>query len=220
MKFPKMHAKDVLDSWVMELNLSTYKELANALGVSPNTLDTWKARGEIPDKWYKKFSSISLARYESESNRSFDTKLIKTISDLSASNSIIYAPIISAKASAGSGAIHYDVETVGQLMIDRMMFKILPNLQNIRAVEVSGDSMYPTLKDGDFVIIEEGEQFSGEGIYVLQFDSMLLVKRLQGSSRGIRVLSDNIYYKEDEYIPEDDQRTFQIVGKVVLRIQR
>lgn len=193
--------------------LRNQKDIATFFGIKEPSVTNWKKDGDIPsDRLYalEEECGVSLRQFIIEDQEVHQSPI----------SSIIKAPIISAKASAGVGIAHYDVESVGELLIDRMMFKILPNLQNVRAIEVSGDSMYPTLKDGDYVVIEENVHFSGEGIYVLQFDGMLLVKRLQATSRGLKVLSDNVYYKDDEYAPDDDQRTFQVVGKVVLRIQR
>ncbi len=135
-------------------------------------------------------------------------------------NQMIKAPIMSVKASAGSGREQHEVITTGELLIDRMLFKVLPNLKNIRAIEVEGDSMYPTLKEGDYVVIEENTHFSGDGIYVLHYDGVLLVKRLQADIDGIEILSDNQSYGKRKYDPNDDQRLFHIAGKVILRMQR
>lgn len=133
---------------------------------------------------------------------------------------MISAPIMSIKASAGSGREQHEIVTNGELLIDRMLFKVLPNLKNIQAIEVEGDSMYPTLKDGDYVVIEKNSNFSGDGIYVLQYDGVLLVKRLQADIDGIEILSDNQSYGKRKYDPNDDQRLFHIAGKVILRMQR
>jgi phage repressor protein C with HTH and peptisase S24 domain len=93
-------------------------------------------------------------------------------------------------------------------------------LDNIQAVRVRGDSMNPTLREDDYVVIELEERFSGDGIYVLSWDGILLVKRLQAGNMVIKVLSDNQSFESMEYNPTEDQRTFHIIGKVILRIQR
>lgn len=151
-----------------------------------------------------------------EHGASVDSSETKTTKN----SKIVTVPIMSVKASAGRGNEHYDVVTTGELLIDRMLFKVLPNLKDIRAIEVEGDSMYPTLKEGDYVIIEENSHFSGDGIYVLQWDSVLLVKRLQAGAGKIDIISDNQRYAVNTFDPMDDQRSFHIVGKVILRMQR
>lgn len=52
-------AKNILDIWIKDQKLSTYKELADYLKSSPNTLDTWKARGKIPEKHILKYTQMN-----------------------------------------------------------------------------------------------------------------------------------------------------------------
>ncbi len=198
----------------------TDKELCEKIDfLNYATLDTWKNRDNIPDKKLRmiaKFLGVDHLFLE------FGEIDVLGSSDNAPniSNQMIKAPIMSVKASAGRGNEHYEVVTTGELLIDRMLFKILPNLKNIRAIEVEGDSMYPTLKEGDYVVIEENNHFSGDGIYVLQWDSVLLVKRLQAGAKKIDIISDNQSYAVNTFNPTDDQRSFHIVGKVILRMQR
>lgn len=133
----------------------------------------------------------------------------------------ISVPIVSAKASGSPvGEIHYDVEIKGEVSIAKMLFKTMPNINNIQAIEVIGNSMSPRINPGDYVIVDKKDNFDHDGVYVLQFDSMLLVKRLQVTTRGIKIISDNRSYDEDVYDPNDDQRMMHIVGKVILVINR
>jgi len=130
-------------------------------------------------------------------------------------------PIVSAKASGSPvGEIHYEVITKGELSIARMLFRTMPNVENIQAIEVIGNSMSPRINPGDYVIIDKADSFNQDGVYVLQFDSMLLVKRLQVTTKGIKIISDNRSYDDDMYDPEDDQRMMHIIGKVILVINR
>ncbi|MFY9141490.1 XRE family transcriptional regulator [Sulfuricurvum sp.] len=136
-------------------------------------------------------------------------------------NKFISVPIVSAKASGSPvGEIHYDVEIKGEVSIAKMLFKTMPNINNIQAIEVIGNSMSPRINPGDYVIVDKKDNFDHDGVYVLQFDSMLLVKRLQVTTRGIKIISDNRSYDEDVYDPNDDQRMMHIVGKVILVINR
>jgi phage repressor protein C with HTH and peptisase S24 domain len=170
-------------------------------------------------------------RYDKQEEGNIPTHLAKRVTENAVPNGIqslnspdlIPVPIISAVAGmALEGIEHFEVETSGQLLIDQMMFKVLPNLKNIQALRVDGNSMLPTLKPDDYVILELGDVFNGEGIYALQWDSMLFVKRLQASEqRGvIDIISDNQSFPVKQFNPKDDQRAFNIIGKVILRIQR
>lgn len=53
-------AKETLEKWLVEIGLKTYKELANYLSVSQNTLDVWKQRGRIPEKHILKYTQMKI----------------------------------------------------------------------------------------------------------------------------------------------------------------
>ncbi len=75
----------------------------------------------------------------------------------------------------------------------------IPNLKGeLIGVEISGDSMYPTLVNGDIVVcepIERGEALRENHIYVIVTD-VVVAKRIQqikahGQVKSIRLISDN-----------------------------
>lgn len=204
----------------------TQQQISDALGkdiTSVSRYENGKGSQNMPFIFKKKLTNL----FTNEEFIYIETgKIIESSqkSDLSEiqydETKMISAPIMSIKASAGCGREQHEIITTGELLIDRMLFKVLPNLKNIRAIEVEGDSMYPTLKEGDYVVIEENMNFTGDGIYVLQYDGVLLVKRLQADIDGIEILSDNQSYGKRKYDPNNDQRLFHIAGKVILRMQR
>lgn len=204
----------------------TQQEIADALGkdiTSVSRYENGKGSQNMPFIFKKKLTNlftIEEFRYIETGDKVESSQKLELFNNQYDETKMVSAPIMSVKASAGRGNEHYDVVTTGELLIDRMLFKVLPNLKDIRAIEVEGDSMYPTLKEGDYVVIEENNHFSGDGIYVLQWDSVLLVKRLQAGAGKIDIISDNQSYAVNTFNPTDDQRSFHIVGKVILRMQR
>ena len=61
-------------------------------------------------------------------------------------------------------------------------------------IRVEGDSMAPTLDDGDDILVDGGDAAARlrDGIYVLRMDDVLMVKRLARAPGGrLSVLSDN-----------------------------
>lgn len=225
-----MFKKEIADRLIEvrkdKLGYSDQKIFAEKIGVKWRTLQTYE-QGTVKKMPLSYFDLLNEQfnvskewiltgkgeMLESDQPKKADSVIVDT-------DKMISAPIMSVKASAGRGNENYEAVITGELLIDRMLFKVLPNLKNIRAIEVEGDSMYPTLKEGDFVIIEENQHFSGDGIYVLQWDSVLLVKRLQAGAGRIDIISDNQQYAVNTFDPTDDQRSFHIVGKVILRMQR
>lgn len=211
---------------IRERNGLTQPELGSKIGIDATAVSRYeKGKGakDIPYQLKQKLTNVfsieEITYIEIGKNDKSDQK--SDSSDIQYNeNKMISAPIMSVKASAGNGREQHEVITTGELLIDRMLFKVLPNLKNIRAIEVEGDSMYPTLKEGDYVVIEENMNFTGDGIYVLHYDGVLLVKRLQADIDGIEILSDNQSYGKRKYDPNDDQRLFHIAGKVILRMQR
>ena len=106
------------------------------------------------------------------------------------------------RASAGPGAIPAGEEAAPYFAFDRRWLKALTgaSADHLSIIRVEGDSMAPTLNDGDDILIDR--RFVGEpprdGIYVLRIDEGLLVKRLAVHPMGrlVTVQSDNPAYPD------------------------
>ena len=86
-------------------------------------------------------------------------------------------------------------------------------VDNLRIVFNSGDSMHPTLGDGDMALIDVSKKSpSSAGIFAL-FDGIgLVIKRLESTgAQKIKIISDNPKYSPFEK-PKDD---ISIIGKVI-----
>lgn len=122
-------------------------------------------------------------------------------------------PILGLKASAGYGHENFTVEPIGVFKLSKTILAGM-NMANLNNIQVTGDSMSPTLEDGDWITFSAG-MIAGNGIYVLNNMGELYIKRLQFKMDGtIEVISDNQKYsteklKRDELI---------IVGKCLLRL--
>jgi transcriptional regulator with XRE-family HTH domain len=118
----------------------------------------------------------------------------------------IVIPLLENAASAGYGAdLEGDDAPVRYVQVPRHLAKY-PHLASL---PVKGDSMEPTLHDGDLVVCDGGG-WDGDGIYVLKTFDTSYVKRVQMTSKGYEVISDNKMYKS---ITESIE-TLSIVGKV------
>ncbi len=118
-------------------------------------------------------------------------------------------------ASAGSGALDAGEQATGQFGFDpRWLRKLSTNPSKLSIIQVAGDSMEPTLADGDDIMVDEGDSATSlrDGIYVIRYDDTLLVKRLSvGPAGKLTVISDNPAY------PSIDAktRTVDVIGRVV-----
>lgn len=87
---------------------------------------------------------------------------------------------------------------------------------NLSIVRVDGDSMAPTLNDGDDILVDLGDCHDRlrDGIYVLRIDDSVVVKRiaLHPSGRRVTVQSDNPAYPDWPDCSLDD---IKCIGRVI-----
>jgi hypothetical protein len=125
-------------------------------------------------------------------------------------------PVLELSASAGPGREPADYAAVlGHIdLAEQWARKRLgERLDRIRALPVKGDSMSPTINDGDLAFVDTScNHFEGEGVYVLVFNSTLLIKRLSAdfATQRIQILSDNERHKPA--LAREDELT--ICGRV------
>lgn len=121
-------------------------------------------------------------------------------------------------ASAGPGALHDDERPVAHIGFDPAWLRRLGvgSSDDLSIIRVDGDSMVPTLNDGDDILVDRGDgaRRVRDGIYVLRRDDALLVKRLSlhPGTRCLTVASDNPAHPT---WPDCDPATIVIVGRVV-----
>jgi phage repressor protein C with HTH and peptisase S24 domain len=90
------------------------------------------------------------------------------------------------------------------------------NPAHLALIECRGDSMEPTLRDGDVLMVDTSVmEVRSSRIYVLEVEGNLLVKRIQRMLDGrLRIASDNPRY-EAELLTPSDRDPLRIVGEVV-----
>lgn len=106
--------------------------------------------------------------------------------------------VYSVQASAGPGMLNTDESIAEKLAFppDYLRHITKSHPRNLAIIGCKGDSMSPTLKDDDLVMIDTSKtDLSYEGIFVVKVDegAALLVKRIgRASRRGyIMLISDN-----------------------------
>lgn len=130
---------------------------------------------------------------------------------------MVLVPRLAIGASAGAGA-SVDGEAVeGSIAFDpRWLRELGADSRALSIIRVAGDSMAPTLNDGDDILVD-GADAAGrlrDGIYVLRMDDALMVKRIArapGQGR-ISVISDNDHYRSWDDLP---MTAVSLVGRVI-----
>lgn len=88
--------------------------------------------------------------------------------------------------------------------------------ENIRIINVRGDSMSGTIEPGDLLFVDISiKSFDGDGIYAFLYDDTAHVKRLQKMKDKLLVISDNKIYAAWEPIEKDEMNRVFVFGKVI-----
>lgn len=131
---------------------------------------------------------------------------------------LVQIPVLDVEASAGHGALAGAESQAGQFGFDEKWLRKLTQAKpaSLSIIKVVGDSMEPTLHDGDEVLVDVADDQSKlrDGIYVLRMDGALNVKRvaIEPQGRKISVVSDNSAYPSWQGL---DRRSINIVGRVL-----
>lgn len=132
-----------------------------------------------------------------------------------------------AEPSAGFGRLGVDAPEPKKVSISRFFLDELglkPN--HTIMLKVRGDSMEPTLKTGDRIVLDTSPS-SISGVTVFVSSGQLMVKRLSPTASGtIRIISDNDRYPSEEadvsrfrWGEPDGDDAITIIGRVAYRLQ-
>ncbi|EPG6260129.1 XRE family transcriptional regulator [Klebsiella aerogenes] len=171
-------------------------EIANALGVQPE----WLSSGE----GVMNTGGASAAKVQSRNSAS-DTFRVN---------------ILDLTVSAGPGIINNEfIEILRSVEYSEADARQMFNgrkADQIRIINVRGDSMSGTIEPGDLLFVDISVQrFDGDGIYAFLYDETAHVKRLQMMKDKLIVISDNKTYVPWEPIEKDEMNRVLVFGKVI-----
>lgn len=124
-------------------------------------------------------------------------------------------------ASAGAGALAADEAARAPIAFPtRWLRDLAGDPARLSIIAVEGDSMEPTLSDGDEILVDRGDgaERLRDGIYVLRQDEALIVKRIAmnparpSASRRFTIRSDNVGYPD---WPDCGSEDVSVIGRVV-----
>lgn len=128
-----------------------------------------------------------------------------------------YVPLYDAAASAGPGSENSETPTESLLAFrsDWLRYYVGASVQDLFGLTVDGESMEPTLRNRDTILVDKTKAHSRlDGIYVIRDEGTLKVKRLAFlRGRRIRIISDNALYPAQEI--EEGAPDFSILGRVI-----
>ena len=204
---------------------NNYSEFARAVGVAQASLARW-VKGEADP------SRMNLIKIADASGVNLEWLALgvgdmdgvepqskKSEVNLIASNDETFSVIEDCREvriSAGGGGFNdeykpYQTTKVEKAWLDSRRLKA----EDCAMFLVSGDSMYPTLKDGEEIIVDRSEKELKDGkIFVLNNEGAMLVKKVQITYNGITLISQNTEYAPIELNAEQANNLI-VIGQVV-----
>ena len=206
-------ARLFLDETIKEQRLR-YSDLSRLIGKNPAYIQQFIKRGsprrldEQDRKAIARFLGVSehlLSGMASSSDAHCSSRAPKSVP----------VPRLSFGASRASGKL--DVDKRPTLAIDnRWLREMGAQPPYVSVLRIDGESMAPTLRHGDDIIIDHSDAMTKlrDGVYVLRLDDVLMVRRISlGPRRGsFSVLSDNRLHPSWTNI---DPELVTIVGRVL-----
>ncbi len=190
-------------------NGDDYAGLSKLVGKNAAYIQQFIKRG-TPKKLGEQERAI-LARYYG-----VDESVLGALPATARNKGLRMVPKLAIGASAGAGALTDREALAGRIGFDEKWLKTFGgDPAKLSLIRVMGDSMAPTLVDGDDIMVdaEAAQSPLRDGIHVIRMDDVLMVKRLtRGPAGRISVLSDNPAYTG---WPDIDGKEVTIIGRVV-----
>jgi repressor LexA len=206
----------------------TQAEMGEKIGRSWKTINRWEAgERDVPNTALKLISSTFGVSYEwlkTGQGEMWEKREKTLLEELEAKTREVFEKLVRipvvGRAGAGFPESPADMNVVGWVLVNKETFQKGGKF----SVQVHGDSMEPTLHDGDFVIFRtylgDGLDIpSGKVVVVRNHSGELIVKRLIKINGLIMLTSDNPKYPPipPEQIKAEDLR---IVGVAIEAIKR
>lgn len=202
----------------------TQKLLAQKLDISLPTMNHYETGKRIPSagllaELAKVVDCDAGWLLSGEGNPQKITDLSESSVSSSDMDEFVLVPKYNIEASAGGGSVIHSEQIVDHLAFkaDWIHKELGTHPKNLLLVHSVGDSMEPTIRSGDLLLVDRNKsKLKGEGIYLINLDDGLMVKRIEfllGGSVAIR--GDNTAVSREQVLPAMDLKKLHILGRVV-----
>lgn len=190
----------------------SYTDIAQALGVSRQYANQIKE---------KELTSEQLIQLEQYFNIKFDIQE----DDDDDNSDFTVVEHINISPSCGHGtSVYHDVEVtpikLGNDLI-KNIFKI-STPKSLKTFQASGDSMSPSIEDGDILLVDtERKDFHNGGIFLITINEDWFIKRLRQKINGdLEIISDNKEKYPTETIKMNDEVVLDVKGRIIKNLSR
>jgi len=138
-------------------------------------------------------------------------------SGMVAIDGLIMVPKVAARLSAGGGSFESDAEIRGHYAFRTDWLRSKGKPEKMVLMEVSGDSMEPELRDGDTVLINQGQtEILAGKVYAVGIEDTVVVKQVERRPGMLVLRSANRAYTHIEIDMSGDLAdTVRIIGRVI-----
>lgn len=141
--------------------------------------------------------------------------------NLSVNNSNYDSPTVSVNyypdviASCGNGTYEMSQECF-KYQVPSNILPVSKDIKGYSMCHAKGNSMYPRIWDGDFVICEHKDDMKIENgeMYIFCYDDQIYLKRLSKNINQIVVESENPDFPT-QYIEKDEMNNLHLIGHVI-----
>ncbi|HEU4959943.1 MAG TPA: S24 family peptidase [Sphingomonas sp.] len=127
-------------------------------------------------------------------------------------SAVVAVPRFDVAASAGPGALVDAEPRLGALGLDPgLLARLSARPRDLSLIRAAGDSMAPTVLDGDELLVDRGDRRvrTAGAVFIVRLDDSLLVKRVSRADGYFHVASDNPAWTPIE------TATLDVIGRVV-----
>lgn len=200
------------------------KELANILKVSLPTMNHYESGKRAPNS--ELLAQIAkvlecdpgwllTGEGQAEKKEAFVNEAMSP----STLDDFVLVPRYNIEASAGGGSVIHSEQ-----IVDHLAFKaswvskeLGADPKNLLLIHSIGNSMEPTLRSGDLLLVDRSKaRMKGDGIYLINFDDGLMVKRLEWMMDGTIVIrGDNTSVSREQKVTAIEMEKLHLLGRVV-----
>ncbi len=199
--------------------IDTQMALAEALGINRSAVTQAKNRDAVPQKWVLRLARryavsadwLEFGTGEIHKKSPAVSKQIPT----TPFGEIVEVPKVAATVSAGGGSYENTAFPIATHPFPRQWLSKMGNPNSMVFMDVVGNSMEPSINDGDMVLIDQsGTAISPHSVYAVGYEETLYIKRVEQRQHTVILHSDNPDYSDIE-IHGDELNSFRVVGKVI-----
>jgi phage repressor protein C with HTH and peptisase S24 domain len=193
-------------------------ELARRSGLSRRVIDKYRSGESDPSRErlaaLARAGNISVAWLVTGEG---PLRVGQSMSDTTSDDDLVAIPRYDAVLAAGGGSLNERSKVIEHIPFPRnfIVHKLgKRSAEGLAILEARGDSMEPTIGDGDLVMVDQTETEARDGLIAFVMEDTAYIKRLRFGLSGVEVISDNRDLYPPERLSKEQAERMTIIGRV------